>query len=407
MRLDELCPLLAACLLGSITGVTSATVPDGRSGFFLAKRQDLSTDGTEKLRDCKPPLGVYEGQDTASWYEVNDENTELEVTTTSKKGEGPTAPKDEKQGKRFVTDHVLELQLLQAAFDDKNKEYNDDAKKITDDVWKVAKEAVAGDNRENCKKIAEKITVLDNLRGIAEQINLGKKTVYTKVVDVSTPLNSGIPHRTDRLQGRTDTDMPKKKGKGWEEYLKAWDKYLAEYESKVETVADNTAGAMSEFTGKDAVGNYVAKFLKDKYKEGQDYVKWQLSKQDGDGDGDGDGEEQPTESPAVEATPKCDDTVVVHSVDDLNPIIDTLKEQGNGANNDNCCTSDVVQCTQLEFNGAIGLDMCGPVAGPAQCTGCAKVANALTSLMDTCAQDGRVGGEVQLLDGVTLELRQM
>lgn len=60
MRLNELCPLLAACLLGSITGVTSFAVPSDRHGFSLAKRQDeantdgeVEADSTGKLRSCK------------------------------------------------------------------------------------------------------------------------------------------------------------------------------------------------------------------------------------------------------------------------------------------------------------------------------------------------------------------
>lgn len=39
MRLNKLCALLAACSLGSITGVTSVAVPDDRSGYRLEKRQ--------------------------------------------------------------------------------------------------------------------------------------------------------------------------------------------------------------------------------------------------------------------------------------------------------------------------------------------------------------------------------
>ncbi|KAL8658294.1 MAG: hypothetical protein Q9226_001110 [Calogaya cf. arnoldii] len=381
MRLNELCLLLAACLLGSTTGVASAAVPDGLSGFSLVKRQDdVTADGevepynTDKLRECRPAKDLYIDKDTVEWNEVNKDETELKVTVTTKKGEKDIpVPEDAKQGIRFVTDHVLELQLVQAAFDKKNREYNDDAKKISDGAWKTAKEAVEGGSRDNCKKVAEKITVLDNLLGIAESINIGKQVIYTKVVN-----------------DKTNTDLKEK----WNKYLKAWKKYLDDYKSKVETVANSTAKALGDLSGEDAVSKYAATFLTDKYKVGQDYVQNQLEKLDG--------EEQTTETP-LEATPKCDEGIS-HSVNDLNPIIDALKGQGNGANNDNCCTLDMGMCQQLEFNGEIGLNMCGPGEGPGQCTGCANVANALTSLVNTCAKDGRVGGKVELLDGVTLEM---
>lgn len=107
----------------------------------------------------RPPKPVYIDQDNVDWNEVNKDKTELEVTVTTKRGENDIpAPKDKNQGARFVTDHVLELMVVQAAFDDKNREYNDDAKEISDDAWKKAQAAVNGDSSENCKKVAEKIS---------------------------------------------------------------------------------------------------------------------------------------------------------------------------------------------------------------------------------------------------------
>ncbi|KAL8896856.1 MAG: hypothetical protein Q9192_002864 [Flavoplaca navasiana] len=271
MRVNELYPLLAACLLGSITGVTSSAVPAGRLTPSLLRRQDETTDGevepedTKKLRECRPPKPIYIDQDNVEWNEVNKDKTQLEVTVTTKRGENEIPePKDKNQGRRFVTDHVLELIVVQAAFDDKNRKYNDDAKKISDDAWKKAQAAVNGDSTENCKKVAEKITVLDNLLGIAERINLAKEVMFGKVID-----------------DKTDTDV----GKKWNDYLKPIDGYLNSYKSNIEATADSTGGAIKDFTGENVAGTYFAQFCKDKYKATQEYVKAQLDKLD-DGDGD-------------------------------------------------------------------------------------------------------------------------
>lgn len=55
MRANELYPVLAVCLLGAITGVTSVALPDGRPGFSLVRRQDdgeVEAEDTTKLRKC-------------------------------------------------------------------------------------------------------------------------------------------------------------------------------------------------------------------------------------------------------------------------------------------------------------------------------------------------------------------
>ncbi|KAL8730472.1 MAG: hypothetical protein Q9166_004036 [cf. Caloplaca sp. 2 TL-2023] len=378
--------LLAACSLGSITGVISVAVPDGHSGFRLEKRQDdttpepdLEPTDTKNLRSCKEPRPIYQDQENVEWNEVDESKTKLEVTVTTKKGEKKVPPpKDKDQGTRFVTDHVLGLIVVQSAFDDKNREYNDDAKKISDDAWKTAKEAVNGDTPDNCKKVAENITVLDNLLGIAERISLAKEAVFRKVVD-----------------DKTDTDLDSK----WDDYLKAIDGYLADFKGKVEKTADKMGTALKEFTKDDKVSTYFSSFCKAKYQEGQDYLQAQLEKQRS--------EEVPASPEATntptQAVPKCSEGIT-HSDDDLNLIIDELKQKGNGPSNDNCCTADMGGCQQLAFNGDIGLNMCGPGQGPQKCTGCNNVADALNSLLGECEKDGRVGGKVEILDDVTLVL---
>ncbi|KAL8783079.1 MAG: hypothetical protein Q9213_004891 [Squamulea squamosa] len=268
MRLKELYPVLTACLLGSITGVTGVALPDGRPGFSLARRQDdptqageVETEDTKDLRQCREPKPIYIDQDTVEWNEVNKDKTKLEVTTTTKRGEDKIPdPKDKNQGSRFVVDHTLELMVVQAAFDDKNRKYNDDAKKISDEAWEKAHKAVTGGNKENCKKVAEKITVLDNLLGVAERINIGKEVIFRKVI-----------------QDKTNTDLDDK----WNDYLAAIQGYLDDFNSKVETTADNTGAAFKDFTDDNSIGTYFATFCKDKYKAAKDYVKDQLDKQGG------------------------------------------------------------------------------------------------------------------------------
>ena len=97
-------------------------------------------------------------QEKVEWNEVNKDKTKLEVTQTTGRNEKAPVPKDTEQGHRFVIDHVLELAVVQSAFDDKNREYDDNAKGITDDAWKKAKNAVNGDNKGNCAKLADKIS---------------------------------------------------------------------------------------------------------------------------------------------------------------------------------------------------------------------------------------------------------
>ncbi|KAL8992782.1 MAG: hypothetical protein Q9169_006841 [Polycauliona sp. 2 TL-2023] len=270
MRANELYPVLAACLLGSITGVSGVALPGSRPGFSLARRQDdgeLEAFSTEKLRKCREPKPIYIKQDNVDWNEINKDKTKLEVTQTTKKDEEDIpAPKDSSQGKSFTVDHVLELQIVVAAFDEKNRKYNEDAEKISNGAWEKANKAVNGG--DDCIKVAESITVLDNLLGIAGRVNTGKQVMTTKV-----------------LEDRTDTDLDLKK---WGDYLKATGAYLEDFKSKIETVADDTGAAIKKFADDDAhIATYFAQFCKDKYKETQDYIKAQDDKQ-GDGDGDDD-----------------------------------------------------------------------------------------------------------------------
>lgn len=105
---------------------------------------------------------MYEDQDNVDWYEVDFDKNQLVSTKTTKRGENKIGkPNDSKQGKRFVVDHIFELQIITYAFDAANKG-NDKAKEIPDAAWKRAHDIVNGlDNEEdNCAKIADKISRL-------------------------------------------------------------------------------------------------------------------------------------------------------------------------------------------------------------------------------------------------------
>ncbi|KAI4259652.1 MAG: hypothetical protein L6R42_004470 [Xanthoria sp. 1 TBL-2021] len=125
----------------------------------------------------------------------------------------------------------------------------------------TAKKAVNGDDTDNCKSVAGKITVLDNLLGVADNINYAKEAVFKKVAE-----------------DNTDTNLESK----WNGYLKALDRYLGDFKSKVETTADNAGAELKKITDEDPVGTYFSSFCKSKYKEGRDYVQAQMEKQRAD-----------------------------------------------------------------------------------------------------------------------------
>ena len=100
---------------------------------------------------------MYTGQDSVKWYEKNSDNTALENTVTTDKGKDLPNPKSPDDG-GFVVDHVFELQLIEWAFDDSHRNWNDKSKAISDAAWKTAKDAVSGANRDNCKSIATQIS---------------------------------------------------------------------------------------------------------------------------------------------------------------------------------------------------------------------------------------------------------
>lgn len=86
------------------------------------------------------------------------DKTKLEVPITTNRHEIAPVPNDSEQGHRFVVNHVLELAIVQSAFNEENRKSDYKAKEIPDEAWKKAKKAVNGDNKANCQKLADEIS---------------------------------------------------------------------------------------------------------------------------------------------------------------------------------------------------------------------------------------------------------
>lgn len=71
-----------------------------------------------------------------------------------------------------VVDHILELQVVVDAFSDDNRKLNDKSKAISDEAWKKAHEAVNGDDKDGCKKVAKEISECNSRRSCFEMNNL-------------------------------------------------------------------------------------------------------------------------------------------------------------------------------------------------------------------------------------------
>lgn len=100
---------------------------------------------------------MYQDQDAAKWWERNNAKTALENTIISKRNVDPDDPQHDDQG-GWVVDHILELQVVVDAFKDENKALNDKSKAISNDAWKKAQNAVNGDDRDGCKKVALQVS---------------------------------------------------------------------------------------------------------------------------------------------------------------------------------------------------------------------------------------------------------
>ena len=102
---------------------------------------------------------LYRGTDKVDWWEIDTESNtnKMVVAQTTNKDEAAPTPEDEDQGSRYTVDHVLELQVIVAAFDQFRRGADDDAKAIDQAVWTKAHNLVNGfnDMADQTKRVAE------------------------------------------------------------------------------------------------------------------------------------------------------------------------------------------------------------------------------------------------------------
>ncbi|KAL8693206.1 MAG: hypothetical protein Q9218_001918 [Villophora microphyllina] len=418
MRFSSQGFILASTALGFIAGTAALAVsPARRYPPSLARRQDEAGDeiapqNTERLRKCKEPRPVYEDQDEVNWYEVDFGKGVLTITKTTDKGENKIGkPKDTKQGSRFVVDHIFELQIITYAFDAANKG-GDLAKKIGDKAWQQCHDIVNGLETEanNCEAVAGKITVISNLRGIAERINLLKETIFDRVT-----------------YGDKNAALDPK----WTDYLPAVKDYLSTTTDDVNKNIQAIGDEIGSLVGDDNVSPYFVDFAKGKWQAGKDYLDGQTSdvmnaaecrlsdecQEDvpttNDPSAEGinpackctcNGQDTPLTDPRCQgfqglSAPVCVKRDFATPVADAQAIDGKLDTRGDGQQ---CCgVASGPGCNNVESNGNVAVDLCG-----VGCIGCAKLANYLQGLIDHCTVDGNVGGtqNINEVPGLTIQI---
>lgn len=107
--------------------------------------------------------------------------------------------------------------------------------------------------------------------------------------------------------------------------------------------------------------------------------------------------------PGEVSSPQCDVSEIPAS--DAQAVTDQLDERGDdGYSFDNCCGGGGA-CLTAGISGFASVIICGDA--PQQCIGCARVANYVQGLIDTCKDDaGNVGGKQDINEapGLTVEL---
>ncbi|KAL8995623.1 MAG: hypothetical protein Q9169_004666 [Polycauliona sp. 2 TL-2023] len=165
-------------------------------------------------------------------------------------------PRDTSQGSGFAVDHVLELQLLDWAFRNENRDYNDEARKVSPQAWQQAVDAINDVNHDDCRALARGITVLDNLLGIADRINTGKQIIVTQVVE------------------NRNNDLHEK----WNNYLKPIQLYLEANNNNVTRTAKSVGEALKDITGDQFIEDYIYRFLQEKWEAVKIYLAGQISR---------------------------------------------------------------------------------------------------------------------------------
>ncbi|KAK4691414.1 hypothetical protein P7C71_g5584, partial [Lecanoromycetidae sp. Uapishka_2] len=175
---------------------------------------------------------------SVKWYERNNDNTALNNTVTTGNGQDLPNPVSTDDG-GFVVDHIFELQLIEFAFADQNRNLNDKSKAISDAAWTTAQNAVSGANRDNCKSIATTI-----------------KAIFTKII-----------------AGNTNTNLDPK----WADYLKVLKDYLSTYSNGVPDMLTATGKAFDDFCDDDEnVSAYFVDFCTNAFQAGQAYLEDQI-----------------------------------------------------------------------------------------------------------------------------------
>lgn len=106
--------------------------------------------------------------------------------------------------------------------------------------------------------------------------------------------------------------------------------------------------------------------------------------------------------PGDTSSPECaPGNALVADVQAINDQLDLLGDDGYSF--DNCCGGGAGSCTIAGQNGTAFVELCGDSE---QCIGCARLANYVEGLINTCQSDGTVGGsqEINEAPGLTVQI---
>lgn len=104
--------------------------------------------------------------------------------------------------------------------------------------------------------------------------------------------------------------------------------------------------------------------------------------------------------PGEVSAPQCSPSEVL--VSDAQAVNDQLDAEGDdGYSFDNCCSGPNGVCTLVGQSGTALVSLCGDTE---QCIGCARLANYVEGLINTCQTDGQVGGDQDINEAPGLKV---
>lgn len=104
--------------------------------------------------------------------------------------------------------------------------------------------------------------------------------------------------------------------------------------------------------------------------------------------------------PGEVSAPQCFAAEVL--VSDAQAAHDQLAEQGDdGYSFNNCCSGPNGVCILVGLSGTAMITLCGDTE---QCIGCARLANYVQGLIDTCQSNGEVGGDQDINEAPGLKV---